>query len=226
MEVLCSTGALIGRPNGRDYRLLEELAGKLSCDGFEFMMYDSWYGEQDEIVRFLRKLGLHIPVMHCEKRIGETISIGGAEGSAEAFRLFEINCRMARALGAEKLVLHLWDGLTSDSHFENNLEAYGELSRISVLYSIRKWRPSTRRRGCCISRSTHGSGTGSASAIIMSTITAEGTRNGGSCGRSPWGLGMWISAGSLTASWEAAMTEPSRWKPQPSGQTAGWTRRC
>lgn len=136
MEVLCSTGALIGRPNGRDYHLLEELAGRLSCDGFEFMMYDSWYGEQDEIVTFLRKLGLHIPVMHCEKRIGETISIGGAEGSAEAFRLFEINCRMARALRAEKLVLHLWDGLTSDSNFENNLEAYGELSRIAERYGI------------------------------------------------------------------------------------------
>ena len=40
LEILCSTGALIGRPNGRDYRLLEPLSKKLHCDGFEFMMYD------------------------------------------------------------------------------------------------------------------------------------------------------------------------------------------
>lgn len=37
--ILCSTGALIGKPNGRDYRLLESLSEKLNCDGFEFMMY-------------------------------------------------------------------------------------------------------------------------------------------------------------------------------------------
>ena len=40
-EILCSTGAIIGRPNGRNYRLLEDLAKQLQCDGFELMMYDT-----------------------------------------------------------------------------------------------------------------------------------------------------------------------------------------
>lgn len=40
-QLLCSTGALIGRPNGRDYRLLGGLSKKLECDGFEFMMYST-----------------------------------------------------------------------------------------------------------------------------------------------------------------------------------------
>ena len=40
-QILCSTGALIGKPNNRDYTLLKGLAGKLECDGFEFMMYES-----------------------------------------------------------------------------------------------------------------------------------------------------------------------------------------
>jgi len=136
MEILCSTGALIGRPNNRDYHLLEELAGKLSCDGFEFMMYDSWYGEWQKIVSYLRQTGLNIPVMHCEKHIGEALSRGTEADLAEAFRLFEINCEMAEALGAGKLVLHLWDGLTSDSNFGSNLKAYEKLAETAERHGV------------------------------------------------------------------------------------------
>ena len=130
-QILCSTGALIGRPNNRDYTLLKELAGKLECDGFEFMMYESWYDQVDRLVAALKGFSLHIPVMHCEKHIGEAISAGGRENMEEAFRRYRINCDMAEKLGAGKLVIHLWDGITSDSHFENNLEAFGELRKIA-----------------------------------------------------------------------------------------------
>lgn len=130
-QILCSTGALIGRPNNRDYTLLKELAGKLECDGFEFMMYESWYDQVDRLVAALKEFSLHIPVMHCEKHIGEAISAGGRENREEAFRRYRINCDIAEKLDAEKLVIHLWDGITSDSHFENNLEAFGELSKIA-----------------------------------------------------------------------------------------------
>ena len=130
-QILCSTGALIGRPNNRDYTLLKELAGKLECDGFEFMMYESWYDQVDRLVAALKEFSLHIPVMHCEKHIGEAISAGGRENSEEAFRRYRINCDIAEKLGAVKLVIHLWDGITSDSHFENNLEAFGELRKIA-----------------------------------------------------------------------------------------------
>ena len=85
-RVLCSTGALIGLANNRNYRLLDAVAGRLACDGYEFMMYGSWYEEAERIVEYLQSLKLEIPVMHCEKRIGERISKGE---SAEAFRLFE-----------------------------------------------------------------------------------------------------------------------------------------
>lgn len=40
-KILCSTGALIGRPNNRDYTLLKTFSPQLQCDGFEFMMYES-----------------------------------------------------------------------------------------------------------------------------------------------------------------------------------------
>ena len=39
-NVYCSTGALIGRPNGRDYKLLADCAKRIECDGFEFLMYE------------------------------------------------------------------------------------------------------------------------------------------------------------------------------------------
>ena len=135
-RILCSTGALIGRPNGRDYRLLKQFCPQLDCDGYEFILYNSWYDGIGELTTFLRELHLNIPVMHCEKSLSEHISAGGQEELQEAFRLFEINCRLAGEIGAEKMVLHLWNGLISDSHFENNLKAYPALRDTAEKYGI------------------------------------------------------------------------------------------
>ncbi len=123
-RILCSTGALIGRPNGRDFHLLRDCAEKLRCDGFEFMLYDTWYPQADELSRFLLSLSLSIPVMHCEKCIGEALSQDDEAIREDAFRKFEINCQLAALLGAKKMVMHLWNGMPSDSRFENNLAAY------------------------------------------------------------------------------------------------------
>lgn len=133
-QILCSTGALIGKPNGRNYRLLDDLSKQLSCDGFEFMMYSSWYEEAEEIVEYLQKSGLNIPVMHCEKHIGEAISRNEEGDWDEALWKFEKNCEMAQKIGAEKLVIHLWDGLISDQHFANNLQCYEELATLARQY--------------------------------------------------------------------------------------------
>ena len=135
-QILCSTGALIGRPNGRDYRLLKQFCPKLECDGYEFILYNSWYSEIDSLTDFLREMHLNIPVMHCEKTLAEHITIGGQDETNEAFRLFEINCRMADAIGADKMVLHLWNGQISDTRFENNLKAYPELRGMAEKHGI------------------------------------------------------------------------------------------
>lgn len=130
--ILCSTGTCIGRPNGRNYHLLGDLAPQLHCDGLEFMMYDSWYDQTEALGDFLLSLNLPIPVMHCEKRLGEQISLG----QAEALDLFTRNCALAQRLGAGKLVLHLWDGLTSDRYFERNLAAYSQLKSIARSHGL------------------------------------------------------------------------------------------
>ena len=129
--ILCSTGALIGKPNGRDYRLLKPLSEKLKCDGFEFMMYSDWYDKIDDIVDMVADIGLKIPVYHAQKSIGENISKGGPDELKDAFERFRFNCDMAARMGAEKIVVHLWDGITSDKNFDNNIKAYNELLSIS-----------------------------------------------------------------------------------------------
>ena len=128
--VLCSTGALIGRPNGRDYRLLKDFAPQIKSDGFEFMMYSDWYDKVGDITDFLSDNGIKTPLYHCQKSIGEGISKGGEDGK-DALRRFRINAKMARDIGAGKMVMHLWDGLTSDAFFENNKKAYRECRLIA-----------------------------------------------------------------------------------------------
>ena len=135
-QILCSTGALIGRPNGRDYRLLKGILPKLHCDGIEFMMYSTWYDEVDKLVAFLKAMQLNIPVVHCQKSIGEMVSKGDDDNLSEAFRRFEIDCGIARSLGARKLVLHLWGGIASDSDFQNNIMAYPRFRTISENYGM------------------------------------------------------------------------------------------
>ena len=135
-QILCSTGALIGRPNGRDYRLLKEIVPKLECDGLELMIYPDWYTDPDALISFLKPLGFRIPVLHCEKALAEHITRGGEEEEREALRLFRINCRIAGALGADRMVFHLWNGVISDSRFENNLRVFGMLRRTAEEYGV------------------------------------------------------------------------------------------
>lgn len=135
-KILCSTGALIGRPNGRNHKLLAEFAGKLNCDGFELMIYDSWYEKLDRVMADIQEMNLYIPVVHCEKTIGQAISLGGEENVENALRLFERNAFVAEKLGAKKIVLHLWDGLPSDGTFENNITTYPMLLEIAEKYGL------------------------------------------------------------------------------------------
>lgn len=135
-QVLCSTGALIGRPNNRNHKLLNEYASQIHCDGFEFMFYHSWYQKADEIVRDIQNMKLNIPVFHCEKGIGERISKSETEHLGEVLNLFEINCQIAAAIGAKKIVVHLWNGIISDQYIERNLCAYLALKEIAEVNGL------------------------------------------------------------------------------------------
>ena len=133
-KVLCSTGALL--QYGGDYKLLEPLSKQLICDGYEFMMDSPYYEEVEKLKRFFQEIKLYIPVVHCEKSIGENISKGGEERLIDAYEKFEINCELAQSIGAEKMVIHLWDGRTSDSNFQSNLVGYFYLNKIARKYGL------------------------------------------------------------------------------------------
>ncbi len=126
-RILCSTGGIIGRPNGRDITLLKECAEKLECDGFEFMMYSTWYDCIDKVRDFVRSVDALTPVFHVEKQVGNLISRNREGDTQKALELFDINCALAGDLGAEKLVLHLWGGIDSDKDIDHNIEVFGSL---------------------------------------------------------------------------------------------------
>lgn len=144
-KIYCSTGALLGRPNKRDYRLLPGFAERLECDGFELMIYDSWYPEADEMINTVKGYGLSFPVAHCDKFLSEKLAGGLVtyENGAYEYREmtpeedkmnlskavedFKLNLRIANGLGADKMVFHLWNGLISDRNIERNVERFALL---------------------------------------------------------------------------------------------------
>ena len=135
-KILCSTGAITGKLNGYDYKLLEPLSRQLTCDGFELMMDSIWYEDIGALKEYLQKSALYIPIVHCEKKIGEMISKGSELELKEAYRIFEIDCDVAKSIGAKKLVLHLWGGRASDSNFQSNIKAYPYLKKKAQDYGL------------------------------------------------------------------------------------------
>lgn len=136
MKLLCSTGALITGRNGRNHMLLAKAEKKLTCEGYEFMMYPSWYEKWEQIAKDVAAMKVSVVTFHVDKGIGELISQNG-EGEAElAAERFAINCRMACIMGAKLLVLHLWGGLASDSNIVLNIEKYREFREIADSFGL------------------------------------------------------------------------------------------
>ena len=130
-RVLCSTGAIITRRNGRNYNLLREIVPALRCDGLEFMMYQSWHDCPDRLVRALE--GFQTPVFHMTKQIGQWIS---EDNLTDAVHMFRQDCELAQAIGSSLLVLHLWSGQASDQHIERNIAAYPMLRDIADKHGL------------------------------------------------------------------------------------------
>lgn len=135
-KVLCSTGAFIGKVNGRNYKLIIENAQKIHCDGFEFMLYPSWYDVMDQLVYDLKATDIEFPIVHVDKQVGEMISRNENNDIESALEIFDKNCRIAKVLGSEKLVLHLWGGIPSDRDINNNIEQFEKLNAISKNYDL------------------------------------------------------------------------------------------
>ena len=138
--VLCSSGALITRFNGRDPQLLRGFFPQLNADGLEFMVYPSWDGLLDvyvpAVAAISKEIGMRIPVLHADKAIGELLSRGSHDEIKEAEARFLNNCRIAETLGAELMVLHLWGGPASDRDIGVNVAALGGFLETAERFGI------------------------------------------------------------------------------------------
>ena len=148
-QILCSSGAFLGKENNNDYTLLKEYAKRLNCDGIELMIGRSWYPKMDDMIETVRSYKLNIPTVHANKALGEylcgmTATYENGQFSyyimteAEEQELFEkgtelfcMNLKAAKELGAAKMVLHLWNGIPSDARIDNNLRRFGEWKALS-----------------------------------------------------------------------------------------------
>ncbi|NLD88435.1 MAG: sugar phosphate isomerase/epimerase [Clostridiales bacterium] len=135
-KVYCSTGVFIGRVNNRNYNLLKEANRKINCDGFEFMIFRDWYDELDSIIKLIKKEKITVPVVHGDKRIGDMLSEAKNEGLEECLRIWDINCRTAATLGAEKIVAHMWGVPSSDRDMDVIIENVGQLKKIAEGYGV------------------------------------------------------------------------------------------
>lgn len=126
----------MGRANGWNHRLFIENGKEIEADGFELMMVKAYYEKLAAVLHDAEKSGLTFGVIHAEKDIG--YYLGGDEADrAEALRLFRINCEAGRAIGAEKLVLHLWSGPRSDCDLAKNLLMLDSLYETAEGHGIR-----------------------------------------------------------------------------------------
>jgi sugar phosphate isomerase/epimerase len=106
---LLSTGAVTRNPDFTDHL---RIVRHLPPAELELSIYAAW---DERVVDDLR--GLPIVVAHADKAIGATLS-----GDDPALDRFDLNCRIAGALGATTIVLHLWELPDGDRYLERNLD--------------------------------------------------------------------------------------------------------
>ena len=152
INTLVSTGTMVGRSNGFNYKRalyeIKKLQDKGFCVGCELMMLTFFYDKLGDIVSEVQKSGVKPVTIHCEKEIGTKISDAGVlmsdgkpdeaeELYREAVRLFRLNCDVARELEIPRMVLHLWGGFSSDRNVEYNISKLPELTSIANENGVR-----------------------------------------------------------------------------------------
>ncbi len=134
--VFCSTGTFVGRINNRDHSLLLRYGEKIEADGFELLIMSVWYDRLSEILNDIYASGFKIPVVHCDKSIGDLLSFGDEKTVYSAVELMKLNCESAAFLGAERVVVHPWGIPHSDLHFEHIAENLEKLISVAKSYNL------------------------------------------------------------------------------------------
>jgi sugar phosphate isomerase/epimerase len=138
IKLVCSTGAFTHFPDFADHRAILEFGPRLDVEGLELVVFPTW--ELKVVVRDLLRSGLSFPVVHADKTVGVDLSAATARRREEGAARLSENVRLAETLGAELVVLHLWDLPQSDAHLLRNLEGlarcHGAASRAGVALAV------------------------------------------------------------------------------------------
>jgi len=132
--IYCSTGAFIGRINGRNHRLLTEYGGKFKCDGFEVMVFGDWYDNIESVTSDIKSSGIPCPVIHSDKNIGDATKDGA--DMRETVELWKTNCDFGAEIGAKKVVAHIWGYPDSDRDPEHIYYRCGILKDIAKGFGL------------------------------------------------------------------------------------------
>lgn len=139
-----STGAIIGRVNGYDYRhilrVMPRLIEQTPLDGLELMMLPAYLDKLPAMAADFAAAGLRFPVIHADKEVGTFLSTAAVKGEqslvADALTRWTQNCAMGETVGAHRIVLHLWGGLDSDAALAGNLAHLDALIDIAAAHGL------------------------------------------------------------------------------------------
>jgi sugar phosphate isomerase/epimerase len=113
---LASTGLVNRFPDAAPHEAIVTWLPQLDVDGFELSIGRIW--DTARVEHDLGSAGLRFATAHADKRIGAEL----LENPRAALAELERNCRLAAALGARIVVLHLWELPVGDRRLEANLE--------------------------------------------------------------------------------------------------------
>ncbi len=139
-----STGAIIGRVNGYDYRhilrVMPRLIEQTPLDGLELMMLPAYLDKLPAMAADFGAAGLRFPVIHADKEVGTFLSTAAVTEQssliADALDRWTQNCVMGERVGSTQIVLHLWGGLDSDAALAGNLAHLGALTDIAASHGL------------------------------------------------------------------------------------------
>lgn len=136
MEIYVSSGTFTGRINGRNPHFLADYWNQFDCDGFELMLFDDLEAQIDFVIDLYRKAKVPIKVLHANKRTGDLMG-NPDDGAQEAlWTLFESNCKTAQAVGAKKIVTHIWGRPYSDQHLSMIADQLGHMIPMAERYGL------------------------------------------------------------------------------------------
>lgn len=135
-RLLCSTGVFSREPDFADHQAMLDRTKAINAQQFELIYYSDWYDRSLQISQDLAQSGVAFPVLHAEKSIGPLLSTPDKESRQLALHRLNENCKMARAVESNLLVLHLWGLPDSDNSLERNLEALPECADICETYGV------------------------------------------------------------------------------------------